>query len=231
MIGKILFSLISFVLFTYVFIFKLIKKNDTTYLAVIIGQAIGILINFIQILFGVMNGLFFTVIVCVLCVVIPTLLLILEQRGINFSELISITISSIYLFFGNKSKAKEVLSSLVSKYDKSYKGHKMLAELYKQEGGMRKAIDEYVKVLDIKGDDYKSYFEISKLLNELNKKDEAIEMLKTLTKKKPELNEANEMLGNLLIEKEKYKEAINTYIQAIKYNSDNPNLYYNLGIA
>ena len=45
MIGKIIFSLISFLLFTYVFIFKLIKKNDTTYLVVIIGEAVGILLN------------------------------------------------------------------------------------------------------------------------------------------------------------------------------------------
>ena len=52
---------------------------------------------------------------------------------------------------------------------------------------MRKAIDEYVKVLDIRSNDYKSYFKISKLLNELGKKDEAIEMLKILTKQKPEL--------------------------------------------
>ena len=70
----------------------------------------------------------------------------------------------------------------------------MLAEVYEKEGGMRKAIDEYIKVLDIKGDDYKSYFKISKLLNDLERKDEAIEMLGILVKKKPELSEANEML-------------------------------------
>ena len=33
------------------------------------------------------------------------------------------------------------------------------------------------------------------------------------------------------MEKEKFKEAVNTYIQAIKYNKDNPYLYYDLGIA
>ena len=37
--------------------------------------------------------------------------------------------------------------------------------------------------------------------------------------------------GNLLMEKEKYKEAANAYIQAIKYNEENENLYYNLGVA
>ena len=87
---------------------------------------------------------------------------------------------------------------LVSKYDKSYMGHKMLAEIYEKEGGMRKAIDEYVKVLDVRGNDYKSYFKISKLLKDLKKDKEAIEMLTILVKKKPELYEANKMLRRLI---------------------------------
>lgn len=231
MFGKIIFSLIAFLLFTYVFIFKLIKKNDTTYLAVLISQAIGILLNFIQILFDILNGDFFICITYILCIIIPAIILILELKGINSSELVSVCASKIYILLGNRKKAKDILINLVSKYDKSYYGHKMLAEIYQEEGGMRKAIDEYVKVLDIKTDDYKSYFKISKLLNDLGKKDEAIEMLKILSKNKPELYEANEMLGELLIEKENFKEAINTYIQAIKYNPDNALFYYNLGIA
>lgn len=231
MFGKIIFSLIAFLLFTYVFIFKLIKKNDTTYLVVLISQAIGILLNFIQILFNILNGTFFVCITYILCLIIPILVLILEMKGINISELISIGVSKLFILFGNRKKAKDILNNLVVKYDKSYGAHKILAEIYQEEGGMRKAIDEYVKVLDIKSNDYKSYFKISKLLNDLGKKDEAIEMLQILSKKKPELYEANGMLGDLLIEKENFKEAINTYIQAIKYNPENAEFYYNLGIA
>ena len=37
--------------------------------------------------------------------------------------------------------------------------------------------------------------------------------------------------GDLLMEDEKFKEASNAYIQAIKYNEENADLYYNLGIA
>ncbi len=231
MIGKIIFSLIAFLLFTYVFIFKLVKKNDTTYLAVLISQAIGILLNFIQILFNVLNGAFFVFITYILCIIIPSIVLLLEFKGINSSELVSVCTSKIYIALGNRKKAKDVLMNLVSKYDKSYCGHKMLAEIYQEEGGMRKAIDEYVKVLDIKPDDYKSYFIISKLLKDLDKKDEAIEMLKILSKNKPELYEATTMLGELLIEKERFKEAINAYTQAIKYSREDSELYYNLGIA
>ena len=69
---------------------------------------------------------------------------------------------------------------------------------------MRKAIEEYVKAMDIRPDDYKTYFRIAFLLKELKRTDESIEMLKTLIKKKPDYYEANNMLAELLIEKGKY---------------------------
>lgn len=37
--------------------------------------------------------------------------------------------------------------------------------------------------------------------------------------------------GELLLEQGKFKEAANVYSQSIKYNQDNADLYYNLGIA
>ncbi len=198
MVEKILFSLAALLLFLYVFAFKLIKKNDTTYLVILISQAIGILLNFIEIIFNIFTGTASKLIMYFLCLIIPIGVLILESKGINFSEIVYIGISKILLLIGKRKKAKEILMKLVSKYDKSYMGHKMLAEIYEQEGGMRKAIDEYVKVLDIRGNDYKSYFKISKLLKELNKNKEAIEMLSILVKKKPELYEANKMLRRII---------------------------------
>lgn len=203
MFEKILFSLIALLLFLYVFAFKLIKKNDTTYLAILLTQAIGILLNFIKIIFNIFTGTASKIIIYFLCLILPLAVLILENKGINFSELIYISISRILLLVGKRKKSKEILINLVSKYDKSYMGHKMLAEIYEKEGGMRKAIDEYVKVLDIKGNDYKSYFKISKLLTDLKKDKEAIEMLTILVKKKPELYEASKMLRKLTNRKQK----------------------------
>lgn len=53
MIEKILFNVIAFSLFINIFLLKLVKKNDTTYLYIIILEAIGIAINFISILFNI----------------------------------------------------------------------------------------------------------------------------------------------------------------------------------
>ena len=51
MIERIIFTLVSFLLFAYIFLFKMMKKNDTTYLVLLLFQAIGILMNLIRVLF------------------------------------------------------------------------------------------------------------------------------------------------------------------------------------
>ena len=231
MFFKILYSLIAFLLFLYIFLFKVIKKNDTMYVTILILQAIGILINFIQIIFGKLTNAFSYIIMYLLSAILPVIILLVDLKGRNFIETVYIVISKCLLFFGFNKKTKEILIKLISKYPNSYYGHKILAEIYEKEGGMRKAIDEYVKAMDIKPDDYKSYFRIAVLLNELKRTDESIKMLKTLIKKKPELSEASNLLGKLLIENEKYKDAINVYLDAIKHNSQDEELFYNLGIA
>ena len=109
--------------------------------------------------------------------------------------------------------------------------HKMLAEVYEKEGGMRKAIDEYVIAVDLNKKDYDSYYKISYLLNELDKPDDAIVMLNNLLSKKPEYINASMLLGDILSAKERYKEALNVYTNALKYSPNNYDLYYNMGIV
>lgn len=96
---------------------------------------------------------------------------------------------------------------------------------------MRRAIDEYVTAVDINKKDYKSYFKITELLKNLGKRDEAIEMLNHLIKIKPDCFEASCLLGDLLCEEERFKEAANVYSEALKYNPASYDLYYNLGIV
>lgn len=194
MVGKIIFTVVAFVLFVYILLLKMIRKNDTTYLIILGIQAIGILLNLIKISFDVLNGAFFTIILYLFCIIIPVLVFVLEAKGVNVSELLRILMAQNYLWLNNPKKAKKILIDLVSKYKDSYLGHKILAKIYEQEGGMRKAIDEYVQVLDIKKNDTDSYYKISVLLRDLGKNDEAIEMLRTLLKTKPDMYEASKLL-------------------------------------
>lgn len=230
MFEKLLFNLIAFSLFIIIF-FKIIRKNDTNYICLLILQAIGIAISFVEIRLGIGENVFAGTIRYILSVILPFLIIVLELRGINFSEILSVLAVKIFMMFGNTKVAKTILVKLVSKYPESYLGHKLLAECYEIEGGMRRAIEEYVTAVDINKKDYKSYFKIADLLRDLGKKDEAIQMLDTLVKTKPDCYEASCLLGELLCEQERFKEAANVYHEALKYRPADFDLYYNLGIV
>lgn len=231
MIEKIIVTLVSFILFVYIFFFKMIKKNDTSYLIILGIEAIGILINFIQIIFGVLRTGFFNGFVYIFAIIIPALVFILEYKHINVPEFMYVIAARVCLLFEKTKKTKELLIDLSSKYPNSYFAHKMLAEIYEKEGGMRKSIDEYVKVLEIKRNDYKSYYRISLLLRDLGRNKQAILMLENLLNVKPEHYPAAQMLAELLIEKEDYKKGITIINKSLKYNEDKEDLLYNLGIA
>ena len=224
------FTILTFGLFVYMF-FKMMQKNDTNYILILVMQAIGIALNFIAVLTKKEFGIFFIILKYILGIIIPVAVIAIEKKEIPLIQVLNVTKAKIYLKLGNNKKAKEQLINLVTKYPENYIGHKMLAEIYEIEGGMRKAIDEYVQAIDINKKDYDSYYKIAELLNNLEKSDEASEMLFSLLSKKPDYYKATELLGNILISKEMYKEAVNIYQDALKYNPLSFEINYNLGIA
>lgn len=230
MLEKICFNLIAFSIFIIMF-FKIIKKNDTNYVGILILEAIGITVSFIEIRIGINANSFFTLVKYICSILLPIFIILLELNGVNFSEIISSFFASFLMSFGDNKTAKNILIKLVTKYPESYSGHKLLARIYEKEGGMRKAIDEYVKLVDIKGNDYKSYFKIADLLNDLGQKNEAIQMMDQLIKTKPDLYECSILLGELLCEQSRFKEAERVYQEALKYRPTDFDLYYNLGIV
>ena len=56
-------------------------------------------------------------------------------------------------------------------------------------------------------------------------------MLQNLLQKKADYYKASCLLGDILCDKEHFKEAINVYMEALRYNPNDYNLYYGLGIA
>lgn len=230
LVEKIIFNVLAFSLFVLIF-FKMIRKNDTNYVVLLCLQAFGIAINFIEIIFAWKLNMFIKILMYIVSIVIPILIIYMESRKLNFSELIYVSLYKIASWCKDSKKAKNFLIALVTKYPESYLGHKLLAEIYEKEGGMRKAIDEYVQVIDIHKTDYNSYYRISFLLNELGKKEESAEMLETLLRKKPEFIDATQLLGDIYCEQERYKEAANIYNEALKYNPTSYELYYNMGMV
>ena len=230
LIEQLLFIFISFAIFVYMF-FRMIKRNDTSYVAVLVIEAMGIALNFLEVLFDVKLNTLFIIIKYVLAVLLPIIIIILEKQGIYLCEIINLAKAKIYYMLNNNKKAKDALLSLLEKNQNSYKAHKFLAEIYEKEGGMRRAIDEYVHAIDIDKHDYSSYYKVAELLNGLDKKQEAAEMLFNLLNKKPDNYKASMLLGDILLDTEMYKEAVNVYQEALKYNPYSYDINYNLGIA
>lgn len=227
---KIIFNILAFFLFSTMF-FKMIKKNDANYVIILCLQALGIALGFIEIIFKLQFALIIKAILYFITIIIPIIIIYIERRGLNLSEILYITLAKLALMLHDSKKAKKYLINLVTKYKESYLGHKMLAQIYEKEGGMRKAIDEYVQVIDVNKKEYDSYYKISFLLHELGKKEESAVMLKNLLHKKPEYIEATVLLGDILCEQEKYKEAVNVYSDALKYYPNDYNIYYNMGMV
>ena len=230
LVEQIIFTFISFAIFVLMF-FRMIKNNDTTYVVILVLEAIGISLNFLEVLFDIKLNMIFVIIKYILAILLPILIIILEKKGISLLEMVNIQKAKIAMNLGDNKKAKQALLKVLDKNPNSYKAHLMLAQVYENEGGMRKAIDEYVQAIDLNKKDYDSYYKVAKLLDGLDKKEEASEMLYSLLNKKPEMTDASILLGEILIENEMYKEAVNVYQDALRFDQVNYDLYYNLGIA
>ena len=231
LIEKFIFNILAFSLFIIIFS-KLIKKNDTNYVFVLVFEAVGIALNFLELLIGsIFESMISKVLMYLLSIVFPLIVIILEYAGSNFSECLSIVFAKFLLLIGDKKAAKAILLNFIDKYPDTYKSHMMLAKMYEKDGGTRRAIDEYVKAIDVNKLDYNSYYKIADLLKDLGKKDEAIEMLNNLLENKDDYYEASILLGELLCEQERFKEAVSVYQDALKYKPADFELYYSLGIA
>ncbi len=229
-IEQLAFIVIALAIFVYMF-FRMIKNNDTTYIFILFLESIGIGIAFLEVLFSIEMSIHIVILKYILSVIIPLSIILLEKNGIILFELLKIQMIKMYISVGNTKNAKKILLELLDKNPNSYIAHKLLGEVYENEGGMRKAIDEYVQAVDLNKKDEESYFKVASLLIQLDKKDEAQEMLFNLLQLKPGMLEATELLGEILIEKEMYKEAASIYMEAIKLNPTNYDLNYNLGIV
>ena len=229
MIEKIFFYVVTIALFVVIFL-KMMRKNDITYLVSLILQAVGIFISFICLIVNIDMNLFIKVIVYLISIAIPIVVLVLERKKVNIAEMIYIGVSKMFLVCKEQKQAKKILLILVEKDPDSKIAHKMLAEIYEKEGGIRRAIDEYVKVVDLDGEAYDSYYRIAVLLKELGNKDDSLDMLTKLVNKKPDYLEAAIALSDALCEQERYKEAISIMNESLKHHPNNFDIYYNMGM-
>lgn len=231
MFEKIIFNLFAFTLFILIF-FKLIRKNDTSYVYLLALQFIGIAINFIELSIGRSFGIVLKLVMYILSVVLPIFFIWIEySKKIDFAEIFYLIAAKIALLIGKDEVAKRYLLQLVEKYPNSYKGHKMLAGLYEKVEKYELALEEYERVYELNPKDENIYLRIGKLYGNVGREKEAIEIFSNLLKKKPDHYEASIILADILNSKQEYKEAVQVYMSALKYRPGDYNLYYNLAMT
>ena len=75
MFEQLLFIVLSIVLFAFIF-FKIIKKNDTSYLIVIIIEALGIAIDLIFLLANINMNIFIRILIYLMSIVLPLAIIV-----------------------------------------------------------------------------------------------------------------------------------------------------------
>ena len=181
--------------------------KNITYVSILAIEALGITIDFVVLSSNNKMNIVVKFLIYLMGVVLPFVVILLEKNNKDIMIKLKMAIIDMYIAFGNYKKAKEKLIQFLEQDNDIYDLHKRLALIYEKEGGIRKAIDEYVQCIDLDNQDYDSYYKVSILLQDLDRKKEAIEMLNSLLNKKPEYTEASILLGDLLIEEKSYKEA------------------------
>ena len=231
MLEKIIFNLFAFTLFILIFI-KFIRKNDTSYVYLLITQFVGIAINFIELSFGKSFGAIVKLIMYLLSVILPIFFIWLEyKKKIDFAEVFYVLVAKVTILIGKEEVAKKYLLQLVEKYPNSIKGHKYLAEIYEKAEKYELALEEYEKTYELNQDDKEIYLKIGKLCGSIGREKEAIEILGELIRNKPDYYEASMILADILNSKKEFKEAVQVYMNALKYRPADYDLYYNLGMT
>ena len=125
---KIIFNILAFSLFIIIFS-KMIKKNDTSYIYILLLQALGICIDFIEIRFSLKQVPVLLLVRYIVSILLPIIIILAEKNQINLIEFSSLGLGIFALTIGNNKFAKKIFIDLVTKVPESYLGHKLLAQI------------------------------------------------------------------------------------------------------
>ena len=103
LVEQIIFTFISFAIFVLMF-FRMIKNNDTTYVVILVLEAIGISLNFLEVLFDIKLNMIFVIIKYILAILLPILIIILEKKGISLLEMVNIQKAKIAMNLGDNKR-------------------------------------------------------------------------------------------------------------------------------
>ncbi len=229
MIVLITFLIISIAIYTYLLILT-IKDNKRNNIAVLVLSALLIFAYLINFIIKEENTFIISFLFTIFSVLMPVTTIILHNLELNLKEASILFLVEFSLFFNNSRFAKFIISKFLENKPHSYPLHKKLGDIYLNEGGVRKALNEYIVAINLKQDTY-LYLEVAKIFYDLDNKDEAKEALNFILSKKPDFLEGHIFLSNIYIELEQYKEAARVLNDALFCHKEDVDysIYYKLG--
>ena len=111
---QLIFNILAFTLFVIIFL-KIVTRNDTSYVLALLIEALGIAVNFTEVITSTNLPIFLKVIVYLLAILLPIMIIAIEKSGILFYEVLSMIRAKIQLMMGNSKGAKRTLIKLVTK--------------------------------------------------------------------------------------------------------------------
>ncbi len=229
MIETVIFLIISISLFIYLFI-KNIKIRNKNQIIFLIINSISILIFLIYYLLTKSQINIFRFISYSISIIIPIIIIILNHYGYNLKEGIVIFEVNFLLLLGKTQLAKQRMFRFLEKKPHSFSIHKKLGDIYKEEGGTRKALKEYIIALNLKTDPF-LYLEVAKMFYDLGNKEESRDAILFILSKETDFLEGYLFLSRIYLEAEQYKEAAKTLVDSLRcFNGKGDyDIYYKLG--
>lgn len=105
LVEKIIFTILAVYLLIVMF-FKLLKKIDKIYIFILVMQSLSLILKIIEIIFTLNFNIFIKIVMYLLSIIIPIIIIILERKGKNFSELILVGIARCYELIRKKQTSK-----------------------------------------------------------------------------------------------------------------------------
>ncbi len=227
---RIVYSCLCIALIIYI-ANKYRKTKSVSYLTILAFQVVSILIQILSLIKDAYPTYSIQTFIFITSIFVPGGIFILEYMNIDLKECIEMTLGDIFVKRAQYNKAIECYKKVTEQNSENASAFVKLANAYNAVGDRRTAFDRFAKAVELDRNDYKSYYEIGIIFNELNKKSDAQVVLDNALRIKPDFTPASELLALVLCAQNKYDEAIHVYKDAIKYAPDNYQLYYSLGIV
>ena len=187
---------------------KALKGKSNLNIGLLGFQIIGAIVEILTLINGMYPDNIMKAYILIINVIIPSVIFILDYKKIDASELFLEQFGNLYMRKGKYEKAIANFTKAAEKKP-SNKLYVKLGKAYNAIGDRRTAFDRFAKAIELDRNDYKSYYEIGIIFNELGKKNDAQIVLDNTLRIKPDFTPASELLAVVLCSQNKYDEAIN----------------------